>query len=226
MKTGLALIAMSACLRAGAMPVCPIDDFFPASNTRADIDSVVADPKPEIVHDDERLWFDYIEVGVRIQPGGPGIHEVTVLRNDNGRFRVSVLRARTGPGDGIPSPGVVDSRDLPATLAERLHRGVMPILARTHYAAPLVGREARITCMGGSWFFATVADLPGRYSELTGEARPAAGRQDSDVGSVQALGQALRDYALRRIDADGLEDPLKGVEARAEPGEGPMSTSR
>ena len=218
MKSSLAVMAMTACLRATAAPVCPMGDFYPASYVRSSIDAAVADPKPEIVHDDEHLWFDFIEAGVTIEPDGFGVYEVTVLREDKGGFRVSLLRLKAGASDDFPRPGVVDSRDLPAPLAERLHRGVIPVLARTRYPASLVQLEPRFECMGGgSRLYATVADFGSWFNELAGEAKPAGVKKDSDVGSVQALGQALRDYALRRIDADALEEPLKLVEARAKP---------
>jgi hypothetical protein len=217
-KTGLAVVAVvavTACLQATARPVCPIDDFYPASNPRPNIASVVADPKLEIVHDDEQLWFDFIDVDVKAGPGWMWVYEVTVLRNDKGSFRVNLLRARSDKPDGSSGTGVMDSRDLQSTLAERLHRGLIPILARTHYEASFVNADLRFECMGGSSMFATVAEVHGGFTELTGEARP--NSKDSDPGSVQAMGRALRDYALHRIDEDGLEEPLKLVEAHARP---------
>ena len=113
----------------------------------------------------------------------------------------------------MPSGMVIDSRDLQSSLAQRLHRGLIPILARTHYAAAFVNADLRFECMGGSSMFATVAEVHGGFTDLTGEARPS--RKDSDPGSVQAMGQALHNYALHRIDEDGLEEPLKLVEAHA-----------
>ena len=215
MKTWVAVVAVTACLQAAARPVCPIDDFYPASNPRPDIASVVADPKPEIVHDDEHLWFDFIDIDVKAGPGWSWVYEVTMLRNDKGGFRVNLLRARPANPDGSPGAGVTDSRDLQSTLAERLHRSVIPILTRTHYDASFVNWNARFECMGGSSLFATVGEVHGGFTELTGEARPSS--KDSDPGSVQAMGRALHDYALRRIDEDGLEEPLKLVEAHAKP---------
>ena len=215
MKTWLALLATTACLQAAARPVCPTDDFYPASNPRPDIASAVADPKPEIVHDDEQLWFDFIDIDVKAGPGWSWAYEVTVLRNDKGGFRVNLLRARVANPDGSPGAGVTDSRDLQATLAERLHRNLVPILARTHYAASFVNADLRFECMGGSSLFATVAGVHGGFTELSGEARPSS--EDSDPASVQAMGRALHDYALHRIDEVGLEEPLKLVEAHANP---------
>ena len=219
MKTWVALLAMAACLRAVAMPACPVDGFYPTSGGGAGyIDRAVADPKPKIVRDDEELWFDFIEVDGKFEPGWHSVYEVAVFRNDQGGFRVVLLRARTGADKYSPGPGAVDLRNLPTPLAERLHRGVIPILARTHYSAELVSEEhglVRIACTDGSWIYATVSALGGTFDELVGEARP--GSKDSDAGSVQALGQALRDYALRRIDKDGLEEPIKLVEAHAKP---------
>ncbi len=226
MRTCLVVMAMTACLQASARPVCPIGDFYPATNPRTVLDSV-ADPKPEIVHDHEELWFELFQVSAHFEPGVPAIFQVSVIREDKGGFRVSLLRPGAVQDDDVPSPGVVDSRDLPAPVAERLHRGLIPILARTHYEAAMVNREARVLCMGGAPMFATVAGIDRGFDRLSGEAWTGGKeRTDSDVGAVEALGQALQDYALRRIDVDGLEEPLELVEARAKPGKEPTSTSR
>jgi hypothetical protein len=217
-KRWLALLAMTACLRAAAAPVCPMGEFYPASYVRTSIDSAVAEPKPELVHDHEQRWFDVVEEAVRVDSDLFGVYEVVVVHKDDGTFRVGVLRLKPGTGDDSPRSGVVDSRDLPAPFAERVHRGVIPILARTHYPAPMVQSRPRFECMGGfSRIYATVADIDSWFRELTGEGKPAGVKKESDVGSVETLAQALRDYALRRIDADGLEEPLKLVEARAQP---------
>ena len=215
MKTFLALLAMTACLRVEAGSGCRKEDFFPASDTRANIDAIVADPKPEIDRDDEQPWFEFIDVGEKPEPGWRWVYEVSVLRSTAGAFRVSLLRARLPEHDNDPTPGVVDSRELPAALALRLHHGVIPLLSRTHYPQELVTRPPRVVLMGGSWFFATVSQLDGHFGELTGEGKPC--DRDTDAGSVRELGRALHDYALHRIDAGGLEAPLERVEANARP---------
>ncbi len=218
MKSCLALLAMSACLRAPAMPLCPVDGFYPATYPRLYIEAAVADPKPTIGRSDEALWFDFIEVDGRFEPGWQPVYEVALLRSDEGSSRIVLLRAKNGAGLNGPGPGVVDSRELPAALAERIHRGVTPILARTHYPVELVAKKrgaGRVACTDGSWIYATVSALDGQFDELVGEARP--GSRDSDAGAVLALGQALRDYALHRIDGDALEAPLKLVESHARP---------
>ncbi|MCK9688282.1 hypothetical protein [Scleromatobacter humisilvae] len=218
MKSCLALLAASACLRAAAMPPCPVDGFYPATNPRLYIEAAVADPKPTIGRNDEELWFDFIEVDGRSEPGWQPVYDVALLRGDQGRFRIALLRAKSSAQLNGPGPGVVDSRDLPPALAERIHRGVTPILARTHYPAELVDKKrgaGRTACTDGSWIYATVSALDGQFDELVGEARP--GSKDSDAGAVLALGQALRDYALHRIDEDALEAPLKLVESHARP---------
>ena len=215
MKSLLVPLLMTACLRATATPVCPMGDFYPASHVRDSVDSALADPKPEMVRAHERLWFDFIEVGLT---NAPWIYEVAVVREDDGGFHVGLLQPKAAMDDEGPRPGVVDLRELPAPLAERLHRSVIPILARTRYDAALVQSRAHFECMCcSSQIYATVADIDSWFHSLTGEAMPQPWNKDSDAGTVQTLGQALRDYALRHIDAAGLEKPLEQVEAHAKP---------
>jgi hypothetical protein len=220
-KTWVALLAMTACLQAAAGSTCPVDGFYPTSGAAGLIvDHAVADPKPEIGRHDETLWFDYVEVGGPQYTGWQSVYEVLVNRDDKGSFRVVLLRAKSGATANDPGPGVVDSRRLPAAIAERLHRGVIPILARTHYPAELLEKDPPnyIQCTDGETVYVTVEETGNRFGELVGEARPYG--KNSEAGSVQALGHALRHYALRRIDERGLEAPLKLVEAHAKPDNG------
>ena len=218
MKRALALLATLACLRAMASPTCLVDDFYPTSRGGTDyVNHAVAEPWPEFVRDDEDAWFDLIEVGGRHESGWQSIYEVSMLRSDKGAFRVALLRARKGAQWNDRGEGVVDARPLPAALALRLHLAVMPILGRVHYAAELLekGPPNRVECTDGETLYVTVANPGARFDELVGEARPYG--KETEAGSVEALGHALRDYALGRIDEHGLEDPLERVEAHSKP---------
>jgi hypothetical protein len=217
-KARIALLAMAACVKATAMPLCPVDGFYPSSGAASSyVRGAVSDSEAHWARDDEDPWFDYIEVGGRNEPGWHPVYEVAVVRSARGDFRVLLRRSRDPDRTHAPTPGVVDARELPAALARRAHRGVTLILARTHYPADLLEKRLPrdVACTDGSWIYATVSALDGRLTELVGEARPAS--KATEAGAVQALGQALRDYALRRVEGTDLEAALKGVEVHARP---------
>lgn len=217
-KACLGLAAACAATTAAAAAPCDVDGFYPSSGGgRVFMEATIADPQPRIGHAGDTAWFDLVEVGGIVTPGWHAVFEVSLLRGAAGPFTVVLVRAKVGAGLNGPGPAVVDSRALPEAVADRLHRALLPVLARTHYPAGLVKAHdpARIACSDGARVYATVSAVGGAFDALAGEARP--GAKDTDAGAVQALGRALREYALGHLDADDLEQALELVEARARP---------
>ncbi len=218
LRRGVAAMLLAlACGQASALPDCSLGEFSPIADYHAQLDASIIPPLPRIAAPEEDAYFDYVEVDGRHEPGYYPVYEASVLKSEAGTYRVVLVRVTDDHRDDRRGGAVVHDRALPASLALRLHRGVVPILARTHYAPEHVQETRSNTsalCLDGEWIQVLVGDIGG-YSELVGGAW--APPRDSEAGAVEALGRALRAFVEHRIGADGLDAPLAAVEAHAKP---------
>jgi hypothetical protein len=187
-----------SCLSSTAQAAaCPSPHFEPTTY----YGQAFFDSRPVTGYDltkkDEDYAFQYIEYQT-FEEGYEPVYTVSLLRNEAGHFRVALVRAKNPLKKGGEPKTSATSRDISATLGERISNAAASILLRTRYP----DNPCELAWLDGYSVQAMAPRVEG-YGDLVGEVySPPSG---TEAASIVTLGRTLRSFVEQAVSETEVE---------------------